>query len=56
MATYISKDGGKFAKAAVNYLQWQFRGDKKAKEACLNAEAPGSLVSQGWNVTHKNWK
>ncbi|KAF8849924.1 hypothetical protein BDZ45DRAFT_718034 [Acephala macrosclerotiorum] len=38
--TYFATNGGKFGKAAVDYLE------------CLN---PGSLVSQNWTVEYKNW-
>jgi hypothetical protein len=48
-------NGGKFGKAAVAYLEWQFRGDAKSKAICLDPKAPGSLVSDKWNVTFKNW-
>jgi hypothetical protein len=53
--TYAATNGGKFAKAAVAYLEWQFRGDDKARAICLHPAAQGSLVSQNWNVTYKNW-
>ncbi|KAH6667933.1 hypothetical protein B0J14DRAFT_567283 [Halenospora varia] len=53
--TFSATNGGKFGKAAVAYLQWQFRGNTTAKAVCQDAKAPGSLVSNNWNVTYKNW-
>ncbi|KAH9905153.1 hypothetical protein F4778DRAFT_695755 [Xylariomycetidae sp. FL2044] len=53
--TYSATNGGKFGKAAVAYLQWQYRNDEAAKAILLDSEAEGSLVSQNWNVTYKNW-
>ncbi|KAG4437293.1 hypothetical protein IFR05_007231 [Cadophora sp. M221] len=52
--TYSATNGGKFGKAAVAYLQWQFRRNETAKAICQNAKAQGSLVSDKWNVTYKN--
>jgi hypothetical protein len=51
MATYAAPNGGKFAKAAVQFLQWQFRGDAKAKEYCMEG-----IKKDNWNVKYKNWK
>ncbi|SPO01990.1 uncharacterized protein DNG_04663 [Cephalotrichum gorgonifer] len=53
--TYAAENGGKFGTAAVAYLQWQFRGDARAKEVCLDPESEGSLVSENWTVESKNW-
>ncbi|KAK0625946.1 hypothetical protein B0T14DRAFT_89201 [Immersiella caudata] len=53
--TYSATNGGKFGKAVVNYLQWQWRGDAKAKAILLDANSAGSLVSDKWTVEHKNW-
>jgi hypothetical protein len=52
MGTFAAPYGGKEAKAAVNYLNWQFRGDAKAKDFCLN----GGMKSENWTVMSKNWK
>lgn len=56
MGTYFAKDGGKSAKAALAYFQWQLRGDQKAKAVCLDPSSSGSLVLQNWTVVYKNWK
>jgi hypothetical protein len=53
--TYSATNGGKFGKAVVNYLQWQWRGDDKAKAVLLEPNSAGSLVSDKWTVEHKNW-
>ena len=54
--SYQYSGGGKAGKAAVAYLQWQFRGNGTAKEICLDAKKQGSLISDKWNVTYKNWE
>jgi len=53
--TFSATNGGKFGKAAVAYLQWQFRGNTTSQAILQNAKAAGSLVSDNWNVTYKNW-
>ncbi|KAF8851354.1 hypothetical protein BDZ45DRAFT_808414 [Acephala macrosclerotiorum] len=53
--TFAATNGGKFGKAVTAYLEWIFRGDTKSKEVCLDAKSTGSLVSDHWNVTYKNW-
>ncbi|KAI1854732.1 hypothetical protein JX265_002369 [Neoarthrinium moseri] len=53
--TYGATNGGKFGKAAVAYLQWQYRNDAKSKAVLLDPASQGSLVSDHWNVTYKNW-
>jgi hypothetical protein len=55
LGTYWAANGGKAGKAAVAYLQWQFRDDPKARAICLDPKSPGSLVSDNWAVTYKNW-
>ncbi|KAE9378840.1 hypothetical protein N431DRAFT_460164 [Stipitochalara longipes BDJ] len=55
LGTYAATNGGKFGKAAVSYLQWQFRGNATSKAICQDPKAPGSLVADNWNVTYKNW-
>ncbi|KAF4629095.1 hypothetical protein G7Y89_g9056 [Cudoniella acicularis] len=55
MGTYSVTNGGKFGKAAVAYLQWQFRDNTTAKAVCQDGKVPGSMVSDNWNVTYKNW-
>jgi hypothetical protein len=51
MATFGAPNGGKFAKAATQFLEWQFRGDAKAKEYCKSG-----LQKDNWTVQQKNWK
>ena len=53
--THTATNGDKFGKAAVSYLQWQFRGNATAKAVCQDAKVAGSLASDNWNVTFKNW-
>lgn len=54
--TYNATNGGKFGKAAVAFLEWQFRGNDTAKAILQDGKAPGSLVSESWkNITYKNW-
>jgi hypothetical protein len=48
-------NGGKFGKAVLAFLEWNFRGDEKSKAICLDPKSPGSLVSDNWNVTAKGW-
>jgi hypothetical protein len=54
VGTYIAPNGGKFAKAAVAFLEWQFRHNETAKRMFLDSKSPGSLASEKWNVTMKN--
>ncbi|EHA47657.1 hypothetical protein MCOR27_000695 [Pyricularia oryzae] len=53
--TYAATNGGKFGKAAINYLQWQMRDDQKAKAVLLDPASEGSLVKDNWSVEYKNW-
>jgi hypothetical protein len=53
--TYSATNGGKFGKAAVVYLQWQFSGNATSKAIYQYVKAPESLVADNWNVTFKNW-
>ncbi|KAK8008776.1 hypothetical protein PG991_011327 [Apiospora marii] len=53
--TYSATNGGKFGKAVVNYLNWQYRNDATARSILLEPSSTGSLVSDHWNVTYKNW-
>jgi hypothetical protein len=55
MGTYYATNGGKFGKAAVAFLQWQFRNDTKAKATCLDKGLPSSLSSDKWDVKYKHW-
>jgi hypothetical protein len=51
--TYATPGGGKFGKAIVAYLRWQFQGDEASKKLFLDPNS--SLVTDGWNITSKNW-
>jgi hypothetical protein len=54
VGTFVAPNGGKFATAAVAFLNWHFRKNITAKRMFLDADSPGSLVSNKWNVTVKN--
>ena len=54
-STFAATNGGKAAKAALAYLEWQFRNDQASKNKLLDPKAPGSLVSDNWTVEFKNW-
>ncbi|KAK3897301.1 hypothetical protein C8A05DRAFT_48033 [Staphylotrichum tortipilum] len=54
-STFAAANGGKAAKAAVAYLEWQFRNDEAAKKKLLDPASAGSLVSDKWKVEYKNW-
>jgi hypothetical protein len=51
--TYGAPSGGKFGKAAVAYLKWQFKDDAESKKAFLDKNS--SLIKDGWNITTRNW-
>jgi hypothetical protein len=53
--TLFGLNGGKFGKATVAFLEWNFRGDAKSKAMILDPKSPESLVSQNWTVSAKNW-
>ena len=53
--TFGAANGGKQGKAAVAYLEWQFRNNETAKAKLLTPSTPGSLVSDKWTVEYKNW-
>jgi len=54
MGTYMAPNGGKFATAAVAFLEWRFRKNETAQMMFLNSTSPGSLALNKWNVTMKN--
>ncbi|KAF2674410.1 hypothetical protein BT63DRAFT_474160 [Microthyrium microscopicum] len=56
MATYTSPGGGLSGKSAVPFLEWQMRGDAKAKAQCTDKSAPNSLYKDGWEIKFKNFK
>jgi len=56
MGTYYAANGGKFGKAAVAYLEWQFRNNATAKSICLDKGAASSLSADKWDVKYKNWQ
>jgi hypothetical protein len=51
MGTLGQANGGKQAKVTVNFLNWQFREDEKAKQYCLS-----EMAKDGWTVQQKNWR
>jgi hypothetical protein len=53
LGTFRDLNGGKFGKATVAYLKWQFQGDEASKKLFL--EKDSALVKDGWNITSKNW-
>ena len=53
--TYAATNGGKFGKAVVAYLEWQWRGNATAKSVLFEPSSAGSLVSDKWTVEYKNW-
>ncbi|KAF2737896.1 hypothetical protein EJ04DRAFT_487543 [Polyplosphaeria fusca] len=53
--TYSATNGGKFGKAAVNYLEWQFRDNATAKAVILDPNSANSLVKDKWTVQSANW-
>ncbi|KAI8623359.1 hypothetical protein F5Y19DRAFT_458892 [Xylariaceae sp. FL1651] len=53
--TFSATNGGKFGKAVVSYLEWQFRNNTASKSVCLDSKSSGSLVSDNWTVDYKNW-
>jgi hypothetical protein len=52
--TFGATNGGKAAKAALAYLQWQYRNDEKSKAYLLGTGA-GTITADNWKVEHKNW-
>jgi hypothetical protein len=55
MATYGEPNAGKFGKAAVSFLEWQFRGVEKEKKKFLDRNSENSFVRDHWNISFKNW-
>jgi hypothetical protein len=51
--TYSTPGGGKFGKAVVAYLKWQFKGDEASKKLFLEPTSP--FIADGWNISAKNW-
>ncbi|KAH7402535.1 hypothetical protein BKA66DRAFT_555461 [Pyrenochaeta sp. MPI-SDFR-AT-0127] len=50
--TFSATNGGKQGKAAVAYLEWQWRDNRTAKDYILN----GGLTKDKWlSVEHANW-
>jgi hypothetical protein len=50
--SYGDSNGGKFGKAVLSFLNWQFKGDQKEKLRWSDPKSPNSFVSQGWyNIT-----
>jgi hypothetical protein len=53
--TYSATNGGKFGKAAVAYLEWQWRANETAKAVILDPQSKNSLVKDNWTVQSANW-
>ncbi|KAH7121035.1 hypothetical protein B0J11DRAFT_551546 [Dendryphion nanum] len=53
--TYQATNGGKFGKAAVAYLEWQWRENATAKAVILEPQSAKSLVKDNWVVESANW-
>jgi hypothetical protein len=53
--TYGATNGGKFGKAAVAYLEWQWRNNATAKSVILDPNSANSLVKDKWVVESANW-
>jgi hypothetical protein len=49
--TFSATNGGKQGKAAVAYLEWQWRGNATTKAYMLN----GGLQKDNWVVEQANW-
>jgi hypothetical protein len=49
--TFSATNGGKQGKAAVAYLEWQWRSNATAKSYILN----GGLTKDNWVVESANW-
>jgi dienelactone hydrolase len=50
--TFGDINGGKYGKAVVSFLQWQFRGDEKEKLKYSDPKSADSFVKAGWyNIT-----
>jgi hypothetical protein len=56
MGTYAAPNAGKFGRAGVAFLEWQFRGNEEAKEMFLNPASDSSFVKDNWNVTSKSFQ
>jgi hypothetical protein len=54
--TFQATNGGKFGKAAVAYLEWQWRNNETSKKVILDPQSEGSLVKDNWVVEHANWE
>ncbi|ORX95929.1 hypothetical protein BCR34DRAFT_549552 [Clohesyomyces aquaticus] len=53
--TFSATNGGKFGKAAVAYLEWQWRNNATAKAIILDPTSPSSLVKDNWTVESAYW-
>jgi hypothetical protein len=52
--TYFAKQGGKTGKAAVAFLNWQFKNNATARSWFLDIKS-SPLVVEGWHIKSKNW-
>jgi hypothetical protein len=55
MGIFFTKQGGKYGKASVALFEWVFRGNQQGKAMWTDPKSPGSMVAEGWNVTHKHF-
>jgi hypothetical protein len=55
LGTYGDQNGGKFGKAIVSFLEWQFRGNEKEKLRWSNPKSANSFVSDGWYNVTSTW-
>jgi hypothetical protein len=54
LGTYAAPNAGKFGKAAVAFLDWQFRGKENSKRKFVDPLSEGSFVKDNWNITMKD--
>jgi hypothetical protein len=54
LGTYAAPNAGKFGKAAVAFLDWQFRGNEESKRKFKDPQSEGSFVKDKWNITMKD--
>ena len=55
IGTYAQRNGGKYAKAAVEFFKLVLKDDHKAK-AAFGEKSASVLAKDGWEVDSKNWK
>jgi hypothetical protein len=55
MGTYTQRNGGKYAKAAVEYFKLVLKNDQRAKSMLVGEKKNSVLIKDGWEITAKNW-